>query len=426
MEVSCLEYQTFLQILKEELVPAMGCTEPIALAYCASLARKHLGHLPKKVLIEVSGNILKNVKSVVVPNTNGQKGIEAAVAAGLLYGKPELVLQVISEVSEEEKQALPKYMENTEFIIETCKSDEVLDIRITAFDEEDASSKVRIARSHSFVTLIEKNNEVVYEHALLEEKRVEQLDRKCLSVKKIIDFANSVRIDDVKDTLQRQIDFNSAIAKEGLQNNYGANVGKVLLNHYGNDVHVRARAMAAAGSDARMSGCELPVIINSGSGNQGMTASLPVIEYAKELYVSDEMLYRALVVSNLITIHLKTGIGRLSAYCGVVSAGAGAASGIAYLYGGGYDAIAHTIVNALATVSGMICDGAKPSCAGKIASAVEAGLLGYRMYVDGQQFYGGDGIISKGVENTIANIGRLGSDGMKETDEEIIRIMLNC
>lgn len=425
MEVGCLEYQKFLQILHEELVPAMGCTEPIALAYCAALARKNLGFLPNKVLIEVSGNILKNVKSVIVPNTNGQKGIEAAVAAGLLYGKPELVLQVISEVTEEEKMALSDYMKNTEFVVDTCKSGEVLDIRITAYHDE-SSAKVRIARSHSFVTLIEKNNEVVYEHALLEEKRAEQIDRKSLSVAKIVEFANVVNIDDVKDTLQRQIDFNTAIANEGLTNNYGANVGKVLLKHYGNDVSIRARAMAAAGSDARMSGCELPVIINSGSGNQGMTASLPVIEYAKELKATDEMLYRALVVSNLITIHLKTGIGRLSAYCGVVSAGAGAASGIAYLYGGDYDAIAHTIVNALATVSGMICDGAKPSCAGKIASSVEAGLLGYRMYVEGQQFYGGDGIISKGVENTIENIGRLGSDGMKETDEEIIRIMLSC
>ena len=420
-----MEYQTFVQILKEELVPAMGCTEPIALAYCASLVRKHLGCLPNKVLIEVSGNILKNVKSVVVPNTNGHKGIEAAVAAGLLYGKSELVLQVISQVSDEEKNALDGFMKSCEFVIETCKSDEVLDIRVTAYSN-DEYAKVRIARNHSQIALIEKNHEVIYECALVEEKKAELADRKCLSVKKIIDFADSVDINDVKDILQRQIDFNTKIAQEGLKNPWGANVGKVLLNHYGNDVSVRARAMAAAGSDARMSGCELPVIINSGSGNQGMTASLPVIEYAKELNVSNEKLYRALVISNLITIHLKTGIGRLSAYCGVVSAGAGAASGIAYLHGGDYDAIAHTIVNALATVSGMICDGAKPSCAGKIASAVEAGLLGYRMYVDGQQFYGGDGIISKGVENTIVNIGRLGSDGMKETDEEIIRIMLSC
>ena len=425
MEIGCQDYKTFVQILKEELVPAMGCTEPIALAYCAALARKHLGCLPSRVLIEVSGNILKNVKSVVVPNTNGHKGIEAAVAAGILYGKSELILQVISQVSEEEKNSLDAYMENTTFEVQTCKSDEVLDIRITAFAGEEYA-KVRVARSHSHVASIEKNGEVLYESAFVEEKKAEMADRKCLSVEKIIDFANSVCVEDVKETLQRQIDYNSAIANEGLTNSYGANVGKVLLHHYGNAVHIRARAKAAAGSDARMSGCELPVVINSGSGNQGMTASLPVIEYAKELKVSDETLYRALVVSNLITIHLKTGIGRLSAYCGVVSAGAGAASGIAYLYGGGYDAIAHTIVNALATVSGMVCDGAKPSCAGKISAAVEAGIMGYHMYLDGQQFYGGDGILSKGVENTIENIGRLGSDGMKETDEEIIRIMLHC
>ncbi|MDD6467234.1 MAG: L-serine ammonia-lyase, iron-sulfur-dependent, subunit alpha, partial [Erysipelotrichaceae bacterium] len=229
-----------------------------------------------------------------------------------------------------------------------------------------------------------------------------------------------------QEVLQRQVDYNYAIAQEGIQNHYGANVGKVLLHHDGKDIKVRAKAMAAAGSDARMSGCELPVVINSGSGNQGMTASIPVIEYAKELSATKEQLYRALVVSNLVTIHLKTGIGRLSAFCGVTCAGAGAAAGVAYLHQEGFDAIAHTIVNALAIVSGMICDGAKPSCAGKIASAVEAGLLGYQMYLDDQQFYGGDGIVSKGVENTIRNIARLGCEGMKETDEEIIQIMLNC
>lgn len=418
-------YQTYVQILKEELVPAMGCTEPIALAYCAAVAKKTLNLMPTKVLVEVSGNILKNVKSVVVPNTNGHKGIQSAVAAGIIYGHPELVLEVISKVTEEEKAQLDDFLERTEFEIRSIKSDEVLDIVISLFCK-DEYAKVRVARSHSHVAYVEHNGEVVYQSAFVEAKQAELADRKCLSVEKIVAFANEVNLDDVKEVLQRQIDYNTAIALEGLKNPYGANVGKVLLHHDGDSIRVRARAMAAAGSDARMSGCELPVVINSGSGNQGMTTSLPVIEYAKELNATKEQLLRALVVSNLITIHLKTGIGRLSAYCGVTCAGAGAAAGIAHLHGEGFDAIAHTIVNTLAILSGMICDGAKPSCAGKIASAVEAGLLGYQMYLDGQQFYGGDGIVSKGVENTISNIGRLGCEGMKETDEEIIRIMLSC
>lgn len=239
-----------------------------------------------------------------------------------------------------------------------------------------------------------------------------------------MDFANSVDIDEIKDTLDMQIKYNTAISEEGLKGNYGANIGKVLLMADGDNIRTRAKAKAAAGSDARMNGCELPVVINSGSGNQGMTASLPVIEYAKELGADDEKLYRALVLSNLVTIHQKTGIGRLSAYCGAVSAGAGAGAGIAYLIDGDYETIIHTIVNALAIVSGIVCDGAKASCAGKIASAVDAGILGYNMYKCGQEFLGGDGLVIKGVEETIKNIGRLGKDGMKETNEEIIKMMV--
>ena len=418
-------YKKYIEILKEELVPAMGCTEPIALAYCGAIAKKVLGSMPTSIKVRVSGNILKNVKSVIVPNTNGQKGIEAAVAAGVVCWNADLKLEVISQVSDEKKQQLDQYLKTVDIEVESVKSDEVLDIRVYVKDDQH-NAYVRIAREHSLVCEVIKDDEVLYHHSLSHMDEEKQKDRSFMSVEEIVEFADCVQITEVKDILERQIEYNLAIAKEGFNHNYGANIGKVLLKHYGNDVKTKARAYAASGSDARMSGCEMPVIINSGSGNQGMTASLPVIVYAQELQVSHEKLLRALVISNLITIHLKTGIGRLSAYCGVVSAGAGAGSGIAYLHGGDFRAIAHTIVNALAIVSGMICDGAKPSCAGKIASSVDAGILGYKMYIEGQQFYGGDGIISKGVENTIRNIGRLGSDGMKETDEEIIRIMLNC
>lgn len=423
MKNTDIRYQTYVQILKEELVPAMGCTEPIAISYCAAKARSILGDLPERVLVEVSGNIIKNVKSVIVPNTNGLKGIEAAAAAGIVAGNPEKVLEVIACVSEEQKEEIRLYLEKNVIQVKPLETEEILDIVIHVF-ANGHEVVVRIANYHTNIVLIKKDEEILYEiggTAAKEESK--QADRNLLNVEAIVEFADTVDLEDVKELLDRQIRCNTAISKEGLTNPWGANIGKVLMKTYGDDIKVRARAVAAAGSDARMSGCELAVIINSGSGNQGMTASLPVIEYAKELKVSKEKLYRALLVSNLITIHQKTGIGRLSAYCGAVSAGCGAGCGIAYLHGGDFRCIAHTLVNALAIVSGIVCDGAKPSCAGKIASAVDAGILGYEMYCEGQQFRGGDGILSKGVENTIRNIGRLGAVGMKETDKEIIQIM---
>lgn len=426
MEKTDIRYQTYLQILKEELVPAMGCTEPIAISYCAAKARAILGCLPEKSLVEVSGNIIKNVKSVIVPNTNGLKGIEAAAAAGIVAGDAEQILEVIANVSEDQKKEIKEYLERGVIKVRPLQTDEILDIVVHVYGEGH-EVVVRIANYHTNIVLIQRDGEVLYEiggAAAAEETK--QADRNLLSVADIVDFADTADLEDVREILSRQIACNTAISAEGLKNPWGANVGKVLLKAYGNDVKVRARAAAAAGSDARMSGCEMAVIINSGSGNQGMTASLPVIEYARELKVSEEKLYRALLVSNLITIHQKTGIGRLSAYCGAVSAGCGAGCGIAYLHGGDFRCIAHTLVNALAIVSGIVCDGAKPSCAGKIASAVDAGILGYEMYCEGQQFRGGDGILSKGVENTIHNIGRLGSVGMKETDKEIIQIMTDC
>ena len=417
------KYQAYVQILKEELVPAMGCTEPIALAYAAAKAREVLGCLPDRVCIEASGSIIKNVKSVIVPNTDHLKGIPAAATAGIVAGKPEKELEVIAEVSKEDTRKMKEYLETTPITVEHVDHGITFEIIVTVYHKE-SYAKVRIANYHTNIVLIEKDGNVLYQIEVEGEKEEGLTDRSLLNVEDILDFANTVEVEDVKETLDRQIAYNTAISEEGLRGDYGANIGSVLLATYGNDVRTRAKAAAAAGSDARMNGCELPVIINSGSGNQGMTASLPVIEYAKELKSSETELYRALTLSNLVTIHQKTGIGRLSAFCGAVSAGAGAGAGIAYLMGGTFEEIAHTIVNALAIVSGIVCDGAKASCAAKIASAVDAGIVGYNMYKQGQQFYDGDGIVIKGVDATIRNVGRLGKDGMKGTNEEIIRIMV--
>lgn len=424
MERSDPRYISFVQILREELVPAMGCTEPIAIAYGAAKAREILGGLPESVLVEASGNIIKNVKSVVVPNTDGLKGIEAAAVAGIVAGRADRILEVISEVSSEQKAQIRAYLSNHQIDVAPASGDVVFDIIVTLRAGE-SSVRLRIADYHTNIVRIERNGEVLLDHGVVsEEARGSGLtDRSCLSVEGIVDFAQSCDIEDVRDQVQRQIDYNYAIAEEGMRHPWGANIGKVLRDSYGQDVKTRARYMAAAGSDARMSGCEMPVIIVSGSGNQGITASVPVIEYARELGADSEKTLRAVLLSDLLTIHMKTGIGRLSAYCGAVSAGCGAGAAISWLNGGDYTMVAHTLVNALATISGMICDGAKPSCAAKIAAAVDAGILGWNMYKNGSQFYGGDGIVTKGVEATIENIGRLGRLGMRETDREIIRIM---
>lgn len=416
-------YQQFVAILKEELLPAMGCTEPIAIAYAGAVARKTLGQMPERVDVYVSGNIIKNVKSVVVPHTGGMRGIEAAVCAGIRVGDAEGMLEVISNVKSEEIPEIKKYMQNAQIEVQYADSPFVFDIDVRVFAGED-SARVRIVDFHTNIVLIEKNGETILEKELTGTKLENLTDRTVMSVEKILEFADNVDIEDVREVLDRQISYNMKIAETGLKENFGANIGKVILRTYGNDIKFRAKAKAAAGSDARMNGCELPVVINSGSGNQGITASVPVIEYARELQVSEEAMYRALVVSNLITIHLKTGVGRLSAYCGAISAGCGSGAGIAYLKGGDFKVVAHTLVNSLAIVSGIICDGAKASCAAKIAAAVDAGILGYEMYMQGQQFYGGDGIVTRGVENTISNVGRLARDGMSETDKEIIRIMV--
>lgn len=421
MPVSPELSERYAAILNAELVPAMGCTEPISIAYAAAKAREVLGCAPERAELIVSNNIIKNVKSVVVPNTGGLKGLEAAVAAGAAAGNASRVLEVISSVDDEGRRAIAEFLNDVPIRVTPADGDEVFDILVDLRAGED-SARVRITSCHTNIVLIEKNGTPLYEgDPQTDESHPEGYDE--LNVRDILEYAETCCLDPVRDALERQIAYNTAISEEGLTGRWGAAVGKTLLAMYGDDVMIRARAAAAAGSDARMSGCDKPVIINSGSGNQGMTASLPVIVYAHELGKSHEELLRGLVLSNLLTIHLKTGIGRLSAYCGAVCAGCASGAAIAWLNGGGYAEITHTLVNSLAVVSGIVCDGAKPSCAAKIASAVDAGLLGWQMYCHGTQFYGGDGIVKKGVEETIRTVGRLGREGMRDTDREIILIM---
>ena len=417
-------YQDYLRILEEELLPAMGCTEPISIALAAAKARELLGTVPESVVLEVSGNIIKNVKSVVVPNTGGLKGLEAAAAVGITAGRADLGLEVLSHVTAEEAVQVKDFMEQCRFTILPNRGGKIFYIRVDLTGGGHTAS-CEITDFHTNLTLLKKDDEVIFRGCGEITGGDEQTDRSVLSVQEIVDFINCVDPEELRPTVGRQIQYNTAISEEGMTGKWGAAIGRTIRQIHGEtDLAARASAAAAAGSDARMSGCEMPVIIVSGSGNQGMTASLPVIEYAKALNASEEQLLRAVALSDLITIHQKTPIGRLSAFCGAVSAGVGAATGVAYLHGGDFKVIAHTIANALAICSGMICDGAKPSCAAKIASAVDAGLIGYHMYLNGNQFRSGEGIIKKGVENTIDSVGRLARLGMRETDNEILDIMV--
>ena len=419
-------YKFYTQLLKDELVPAMGCTEPIALALAAARARQLLGEIPESVSVQVSPSIIKNVKSVIVPHTGHLKGIPAAVAAGIVVGNADNQLEVLSKVSGDEYPAISRFLETTEIDVIPLYDGAVFDIIVTVYKSGNRA-RVRISNKHTNIVLLEKNGEVLLEREILRDaERGDPAPPVNMRMQDIWEYVGSVDIEDIKPTLKRQIEYNMAIAEEGIKNDYGANIGKVLLETQGDNVRVRAKAYAAAGSDARMNGCEMPVIINSGSGNQGMTASIPVIIYAKELGVSEDKLYRALALSNLTAIYQKTPLGRLSAYCGAANAGTAAGAAIAYLHGGDYHTIIHTIVNSLAVVSGMICDGAKASCAAKIVLSVESGILGYEMAKCGQQFRAGDGIVLKGVDATINAVGRLGKDGMRETNEEIIKMMLGC
>ena len=415
----------YTAILREELLVAMGCTEPIAIAYAASILRRVLGAEPESVKACLSGNIIKNVKSVIVPATGGLHGIQAAIAAGIVANAPEKELEVLTQLGPEDQKRIAAFLTQCAFALDEMDSVYTFDMELIGRAGE-ATASVRIAGNHTNVVSVTAcGKDVTAQWKRGSRSREEnQTDRSVLNVQDILTFATETDLEELRPLLERQLDMNMAIAWEGIRGSYGASIGKVLFREGQCSLRDRARAFAAAGSDARMSGCEMPVGILSGSGNQGITASVPVAVYAQALGKTHEELLRALLVSDLITIHQKTGIGCLSAYCGAISAGCGCGAGICYLLGGDYRAIAHTLVNAVAILSGTICDGAKPSCAAKIAMAVEAGIMGYEMTKSGNQFYGGDGIVTKGVENTIRNVGRLARDGMSETDKEIIRIML--
>ena len=413
-------YNDFKKILSSELISALGCTEPGAIAYAAYQAGKLLDAMPDCLQLWCSGNIVKNAKSVVVPHTGGMRGIKAAFAAGIVAGDAGSGLQVISNVSEEQYKDIARFECDFPADISVPPEADIFDISVRLYCGKNTSF-VRLAGDHTNIVRIERDGKVLFDKPL---SAASKSDRSFLSIENILGFADSVDIVDVQEVIGRQISYNMAIAEEGLRGDYGANIGKTILRSYQPDIKTTAKAYAAAASDARMNGCELPVVINSGSGNQGITCSVPVIVYARNLGLSEERLYRALCVSNLITVHLKFGIGTLSAYCGAVAAGAGAAGGITYLLGGDYSEVAHTLTNALAIDSGIICDGAKASCAAKIATAVDGGLLGMSMYEKGNQFFAGDGIVKKGVEETIRSVSRLAHDGMRETDKEIIKIML--
>ena len=404
--------EAFCTILREELQLATGCTEPIAVAYCAARLRQVLGERPQRILAEVSGNILKNVKSVVVPNTGGRRGLPAAIAVGVVAGDPEARLQVIAHVTEEDTAAIQAYLDSTDIRIDCPPTPRMLDIRLTGW-AGDHKAVVHVANNHTNIIYVERDGEVLLEKPHSDSAEDNLQDKSVLNVRDILTFAETVDVSRIEESVGRQIDCNTAIAREGLQGDWGANIGSTLLLS-GGDVETEARAWAAAGSDARMNGCEMPVVICSGSGNQGITASVPVWRYGVQTGRDRE---------DLITIHQNTGIGRLSAYCGAVSAGVGAGCGIAWLRGAGYEGICHTITNAAAMISGCICDGAKASCASKIAMGVETGILGYNMYLRGNSFQPGDGIVGRDVEQTIRNVGILASQGMKETDRVILKIM---
>lgn len=416
-------YKKYVEILNEELIMALGCTEPIALAYASAVARKILGVFPEKVTAICSGNIIKNVMGVTVPNSGNQKGIEIAVALGVIGGNPDKKLEVLTEISEEQIEKSRKLAKAGFCSVELAEGIANLYICIIAVSKDDVV-KVEILDKHTNIVNIEKNGEkLLYKKCFLNRGKIVN-KRSFMSVEGIMEFTEGVKIEDLADLLDTQIKCNTLIAEEGLKNIYGTNIGKRLLDVYGDNVAIRARAMAAAGSDARMGGSDLAVVINSGSGNQGITVSMPVIEYAKELKCEKDKLYRALILSNLISIYIKGHIGCLSAFCGAVSAGAGSSAGITYLMGGTGEQIENAVSNTLAIASGMICDGAKPSCAAKISVSVDAAILGSKMALNDNNFNNSEGIVTGNIEDTINNVGRLGKKGMKETDIEILNMMI--
>ena len=416
-------YANYLNILKHELVPALGCTEPIAIAYAAAKARQVLGEFPEQVEMHLSGNIIKNVKGVTVPNSGGLKGIDVAAVLGIVGGNADRALEVLSEVSPED---ISRTRELISQKICSCSLVENVDnLFITAIVTSGKhSASVTIEHQHTNITKITKDGEVILDNPYCSTEAA-TIDKSLLTVKDILDFADQVRMEDIQPVIDRQIKLNSAIAQEGLDNNYGAQIGKTLMHVWGKSVTTRACARAAAGSDARLGGCSMPVVINSGSGNQGMTVSLPVIVFADEWEVSHEKLCRSLVVSNLIAIHQKYYIGSLSAYCGAVSAACGAGAGITYMYGGTYQQVSLTIINTLGNIGGIVCDGAKPSCAAKIATSVDAALMAFQLSIQNKSFLPGEGIIKDDIEETIKSMGYIGRVGMRATDTEILNVMID-
>lgn len=423
MEKESLNYKEYLNILKGELVPAMGCTEPISIAFASARAKALLGEVPDKVIVEASGSIIKNVKSVLVPNTGGMKGIAASAAAGIIAGNAEMGLEVLLRVTEEQIENIKEYWQKADIKVKALDGPCVFELILTVM-KEGHYAKVHIQDNHTNIILEEIDGKILRKAEKEEGSTGDKKYRDILNLKDIWEFTNIVDLDDIRPTIQRQVEYNTKICEEGMDGNWGANIGKTWIKTYGSHISSIACAMAAAGSDARMNGCSLPVVINSGSGNQGITVSIPVIEYGKEHQVSEEILYRALILANLIGIYQKTKIGTLSAFCGAVSAAAGAGAGISYVTGGNYDEMKHTVVNSLAIASGVICDGAKASCAAKIGISVHTAIMGLNMYRNGQEFCGGDGILTKGADRCIANVGRLAKEGMAETNRKIIDMMM--
>ena len=421
-----LQYDTYIKILEKELIPALGCTEPIALAYAAAKVKECLGEMPDKVNVKCSGNIIKNVKGVAVPNSGGLKGIEVSIILGILGGDASKGLEVLESITDENREEAKKLLKTDFCTCSLAEGIENLYILIEATKGKETAS-LEIKKEHLNITNITKNGKTIFTLDDSKNNGDEQIDKSLLNVKDILEFANTVNIDAVSSVIKKQIEMNSNIAIEGIENAYGVEVGRTLLEFYDkNDVRIKAAAMASAASDARMGGCSMPVVINSGSGNQGITASVPVIEYAKYLKIDEDKLIRSLVVSNLIAIHQKTLIGMLSAFCGVVSAATGSASAITYMHGGGYKEVSDTITNTLANVGGIICDGAKSSCAAKISSSVQAGILAFILSTKKNLvFQAGEGLVKDDVEKTIKSFCKVGRDGMKETDIEILNIMID-
>lgn len=418
-------YNDYLQILKEELVPAMGCTEPIAIAYASAKAKEILGDKPKKVVVNCSGNIIKNAKCVTVPNTGDLIGIKASAIIGVLSGNPSKGLEVINEVKDEHI-AQANELVNTDYCeVKILDTDIQLHIIVEVYND-DNSATVEIKFAHNNISEIKKNNEIILKNEESPDKYLGVfVDRRILNVNRIFEFANTVDIDDVKKLLDKQITYNIRIAEEGLKGTYGLGIGKVILNSYPDDsIVTKLKAYSAAASEARMTGSSLPVMTNSGSGNQGMATSIPVIIYAREKNLTEEKMYRGLVFANLMTIHQKTGIGRLSAFCGAVSAGCASGAAITYLEGGSLEQINKTVTNTLANISGIVCDGAKASCAAKIATSVDAAMMGHYLAMANQCYHPQTGILKEDIEDTISAVGRLGKEGMRQTDKEILEIML--